>query len=83
MEKKLARKKDSYKTWYYANNEKKYGIHDGIRGDVSGISGDLNACGLSQNDRKEGVDIDMLVEDYEKEYPETKTINKELSKNEN
>lgn len=66
-----------YKIWHYANGEKINGPHDRVRGDLSGVRGeisgvrgeisnvwgDLDDCEISDEDRKNGIDIKNLVEE--------------------
>jgi hypothetical protein len=44
-----------------ANLQKQPAPEAGISGDVTGISGDVNACELSWDERAKGVDIQRLV----------------------
>ena len=37
------------------------GQHPGLRGDCSGLSGDLDACGITVEDRAKGVGIASLI----------------------
>jgi len=69
MEKKLV--KDNVKTWYFVNDEKIDGIPSwisgivtgifgnvsGIFGNVSGISGNIDTCKITNEERKNGVNI--------------------------
>ena len=38
-----------------------YGDRSGLRGDCSGLRGDLDLCELTEEDRKNGVDIFSLI----------------------
>ena len=37
----------------------------GIRGDVTGIEGDVDGAGLTDDERRSGVDVSQLIEDRE------------------
>jgi hypothetical protein len=47
--------------WYFAGNTKIYGSPSGITGDLSYISGDVDGCEISQDERKNGVCIGDLI----------------------
>lgn len=47
--------------WFIENEERKEGAHPNIRGDVSGISGNIDDCEISESDRITGIDINELV----------------------
>lgn len=54
--------------YYYEGNEKKYGAHADLRGDVSGISGnvsdirgDISLCEITKEERDRGINILDLV----------------------
>ena len=61
----------SVETYYYRNDKKILGVHEnirgnvsGINGDVSGIRGDVGSCKISAEERKIGVKIeDLLIEE--------------------
>lgn len=38
------------------------GMHSDLHGDLSGLSGDLDECEISEEDRIAGVDVSLLVE---------------------
>jgi hypothetical protein len=42
----------------------------GVRGDFSGVRGDLSDCGLTDNDRRRGVNVEDLISCPEDETPE-------------
>ena len=61
-------KRIAAKTWYSENGEKKQGVHSKISGDVSGIygnvnriSGDIDNCQITSEERKKGVNIADLL----------------------
>ena len=55
-------------TWYFVDGKRITGIHDNIRGDVTGISGDVtdirgdvDACEIMSAERKKGIEIKDLI----------------------
>ena len=47
---------------YHTKNGKKIeGLHSGLRGNVSGMRGDVNDCELTDEDREKGVDVKDLI----------------------
>ncbi len=59
MKKKLSRIE---KSLYHFKNEKKViGKTDGMSGDCSGLSGNLDSCELTKQDRKKGLALSDLV----------------------
>ena len=67
MKKELKR---STGTYYYKGEERFYGVPDGITGDLSGITGDLSditgdidACELTDEDKKRGVNVSELIQE--------------------
>lgn len=55
--------------WHFANGKRAEGAHAGLRGtlsrdlrgDVSGLRGDVDACEMTDADRETGVDVRTLV----------------------
>ena len=47
-------------------NDRIYGNVLGIYGNVSGISGNLDDCEITEEERKEGIDINDLIKRDEK-----------------
>jgi len=37
------------------------GVYCGLSGNVSGLSGNLDACGITNEEREKGVDIKELI----------------------
>jgi len=48
-------------TWYFVDGKRITGIHDNIRGDVTDISGDVDACEIMSAERKKGIEIKDLI----------------------
>ena len=59
MKKALERIKNEL--YYYKNNEKIIGIPSRLRGNVSGLRGDVNNCRITKREREKGVNIADLV----------------------
>ena len=51
--------------YYYVNGDRIYGVPDGITGNLTGIWGDIDDAGLTDDDRKRGVSVDDLLMDEE------------------
>ncbi len=47
--------------YYYKDSIKIKGAHKNIRGNVSGIRGDINDCEITPEERKKGVSIQELI----------------------
>jgi len=47
--------------YYYRDVVRIKGPHPGLRGNVSGLWGDLDACGITDAEREHGVDVATLV----------------------
>ena len=60
MKKALTR--STLKTWYFVNGEKVNGAPLSLRGDVSGLSGNVDDCALSSADRENDINIADLTE---------------------
>jgi len=58
-------KKLELKIYHVVKGEKIDGVHAGIRGDVTGIEGDVDGAGLTDDERRSGVDVSQLIEDRE------------------
>jgi len=72
-------KKLELKIYHVVKGEKIDGVHagirgdvtgiegdvTGIRGDVTGIEGDVDGAGLTDDERRSGVDVSQLIEDRE------------------
>ena len=57
MIKKLKRKTEQY--WGYLSGV--WGDLTGVRGDLTGVRGDLDECQITGEDRKNGIDIEDLI----------------------
>ena len=65
-------KKLELKIYHVVKGEKIDGVHagvwgnvTGIRGNVTGIEGDVDGAGLTDDERRSGVDVSQLIEDRE------------------
>jgi len=58
---KPALKKTESQIYYFSEGRRIDGPHDLISGDVSGLSGDIDACELTDEERAAGVDVTKLV----------------------
>ena len=60
MKKALKRRENNL--YYYKNGVRVEGVHSLIRGNVTGLAGNINDCQLAKAERKKGVNIKDLVE---------------------
>jgi len=58
---KKALKKISSTIYYYEDGKCVDGVPVGISGDLSGISGDLDNCEITEEDRKRGITVEELT----------------------
>ena len=47
--------------YHYIDGERIAGCPSGLRGDVSGLSGDVDSCCISEEERQNGIDVSTLV----------------------
>ena len=52
--------------YYFKDGLRVSGVHDRISGNVSGISGNLDDCEITAEERKEGININDLIKRDEK-----------------
>ena len=55
--------KSNATTWYYKDGAMVPGHPPGVRGNLTGVSGDLDDCKITQSDRYRGIDISELLAD--------------------
>ena len=59
--KKALKKIKSGEIFHFVDGEKISGAPSGLIGDVSGLSGDIDSCEISDEDRLRGIDISEIV----------------------
>ena len=60
---KRALKRAKKVIFHYVNGRRVDGPPPSVRGDLTGVYGDLTDCGITYEDRKRGIDISELLED--------------------
>ena len=60
MEKKLKRTANS-RLYHFVDGVRIAGAPSGLRGDVDDLRGDVDECGLTKEERDEGVDVQDLI----------------------
>ena len=59
MKKELTRIES--KIYHYQDGKKVDGAPAGVRGDLSGVQGDLDECDIAEKDRAKGIYINDLI----------------------
>ena len=54
-------KRIEYNSWHFKDGKKIEGAPSDIRGNLTGIRGNLDDCEITQEDRKIGIKIEDLV----------------------
>ena len=54
-------KNEKQEVYHYKEGKKIIGVHERISGNVSDISGNIDACEITEKERKRGIKIEELV----------------------
>ena len=58
---KKALKRIEYKIWHYQDGKTVGGAPSGVRGDLSGVRGEIDDCEITDEERKRGISIKELI----------------------
>ena len=55
--------KIEYNLYHIKDGVRIKGVHSKLSGDVSGLSGDVSDCEITEEDRAKGIDISELIKE--------------------